>query len=204
MAFLIEPLSLTLFVFDIVESEGYQRAVEWTSFPVESGLGVSDHAIDTPAEVSFKGVVSDHPLSGVIEPQRATRAYEQLVAMMEAKRLVTVVSGLTVLSDMGIVSVNASRDADTGAAVEPEVTLRRIRIVQSVSVPVPPEILAPKAIGAASPVELSAVWVPRDVGIGQAVWVPIDPTLPPPAEIAATNFAPPGLSISDIGAAART
>lgn len=131
--------------FDATTDSRLSRSVEWTASPVESGLDVTDHARELPNEITLSGVFTDTPISGLTLPDAARRAYEQLIAVMQAREPVTVVLGFAVLTSMGITNVEAMVDTQTGEAIGVKVSLREVRIVQSVTVPIPPEILALEA-----------------------------------------------------------
>lgn len=147
MARIIDNLLLS-WSFDATTEEQYEDSTEWTDHPVESGLPVSDHAIDQPVRVTLAGVVSESVagIPGAVPlPDRARQAYDRLLSLKARHQLVTVVTGLRVLQNMGIEKVNLARDARTGLAVHPTVELKEVRLVASVTVPVPPEILKAEA-----------------------------------------------------------
>jgi hypothetical protein len=153
---IIDPILLTLIEFDATLDESWSDTAEWTDFPVETGLPASDHAIINPVKLTLRGVVTDTPLqAGAIAlPDRGRRAYERLLTLMKARSLVTVVTSLRVIQNMGIESVDLARDSKTGQAVYPVVSLKEVRIVKSVSVPIPPEILSPPSkAGQQSPLD---------------------------------------------------
>lgn len=144
MARIIDPLLLQLFEFDLVDSESWEDPIDWTDFPVESGISITDHGVIQPVKLTLSGVVTDSPLPPSIPTlQRARRAYEALIDIAKRRNLVTVVTGVRVLENMAIESVALARDPATGKAVRPVVSLREVRIVQSVTVAIPPEILNP-------------------------------------------------------------
>lgn len=141
---IVDPLSLTIWDLDVGTSETHSHKVDWTDQPVESGLDVTDHAIIQPDEVTISGIISDTPLGLALPlPDRAQSGYETLLRLKDERRLVTLVTGLKVYSDMGIVSVSAQRQPGQGQSVRPTVTLKKVRLVQSVTIPIPPEILKP-------------------------------------------------------------
>jgi hypothetical protein len=154
---IIDPLSLTVFSFDVTTNEDHAHSTEWTEFPVETGLDISDHAVDVADEVTITGIISDTPVYGVPAPDRAKQAYETLLRLRSAHRLVTVVTGLRVYNSMGITSVSTSRDAETGQSVMPTVTFKQISLVQSVTIPIPAALLKPQVVaGGQSPVDAGA------------------------------------------------
>jgi hypothetical protein len=139
---IIDPILLTLFEFDVVTSENWEDTSEITRFPVESGLSITDHIIRQPVRLSLEGVVTNTPLPPTIPLfQRAQAAYERLRELHDSGSVVAVSSGLRIQESMGISSVGLVLDASTGDAIAPSVTLEEVRIVQSVTVAVPEEIL---------------------------------------------------------------
>jgi hypothetical protein len=142
---------LQSWVFDVLSSEKWVDKTNWTSHPVESGIEISDHAIQLPTSLSLMGIVSDSPLPPELPlPLRARWAYERLLTLKNLGQTVTVVTGLRVLQDMGITSVSLMRDRKTGNAIAPRVDLKQIRIVASITVPIPPALLLAAAGDAAS------------------------------------------------------
>lgn len=152
---IIDPLTLTFFEFDATISEDHSDSIEWTRNPVESGIDVTDHAIVQPEEVSITGVVSDTPLNAIPYPDRSIELYDMILEVARNKALVTVVTGLRVYSDMGITSVGVKRDnKSSNQQVKPVITLRQVRKVNSVEIPIPPELLKPAVKpGGQSPVD---------------------------------------------------
>lgn len=127
--------------FDIVTGEDHQHPAEWPTSPVEDGADVSDHCHLSPHELSLDGLVTDDNDDGEID--RSKKVYEALLGIREARQLVTVITDLRVYTTMGITGVSNSRSPNTGKAIAPSVSLREIRIVNSISIPIPPEILSP-------------------------------------------------------------
>ncbi len=48
--------------FDAVLEDSLEASVEWTTYPVESGVNVNDHRIINPVTWSMTGAVSNNPL----------------------------------------------------------------------------------------------------------------------------------------------
>jgi hypothetical protein len=141
---IVEILSFTIFNFDVTTSEQHKHSVDWTKNPVETGLEVTDNAVVQPDELTLSGVISDTPLGLTVPlPDRAQSSYDTLLRLKDQKLLVTVVTGIKVYQDMGISGVTLQRDPKNGQAIRPTVTFRKIRIVNSVTIAIPPEILAP-------------------------------------------------------------
>jgi hypothetical protein len=148
---IVDPLILASFQFDVTTEETESRSTDWTSNPVENGLDVSDNAVVKPINLSLSGVISDTPLNSVLVPlpNTAKDAYDTLIRLQESRSLVTVVTGLEVYPNMGIVSVDSSRNSKTGQTLRPKVKLRQVRLVTSVEIAIPPELLKPKVSASA-------------------------------------------------------
>lgn len=143
MATLIDPLTLTRVQLDVTLSDQFDDSVEWTDFPVEGDLSISDHAIVQPVTANITGVISDADPSPTAAPGRARAAYEQLLEWRKSATLLTLITDVRVLQNVGIQSVSLARSAERGVeAVYPVVALKQIRIVNSITVPVPPTLLA--------------------------------------------------------------
>lgn len=152
---IVDGVTLEVFQLDATISEDHQHEWDWTDHPVEDGLAVSDHVVRMPDMVELEGVVTDTPYSRHISPtdsslDRAREAYRRLVDIADRGQLLTITTGVTVYRDMAIVAIGTSRDASSGAAIYPRVSLKKVRLVNSVTIPVPPEILDTSAKGGGS------------------------------------------------------
>lgn len=54
--------TLAGYSFDAVLEDSLEASVEWTSYPVETGVNVSDHRIIQPVKWTLTGAVSNNPL----------------------------------------------------------------------------------------------------------------------------------------------
>jgi len=129
--------------FDVLTGESWDDTVEWTSFPIETGIAATDHGVVQPTTLSLVGVITDSPLPPAIPvPQRARQVYSKLIDMARRKSLLTVVTGLRVLRNMVIEGVGLAQDQNSGLAIRPVVKLKEIRLVASVTVDIPAALLA--------------------------------------------------------------
>ena len=115
-----------------------------TSFPVEDGVDISDHAQKQPDTVSFRALVSSTPLrffsfSPIIGDARPRAAFEILTELQETPELVRIVTDLKTYDSMGLISLSAPRRSDTKHALMFTATFREVRIVSSQVVTLPPE-----------------------------------------------------------------
>lgn len=54
--------TLAGYSFDAVLEDSFEASVEWTTYPVETGVNVNDHRIINPVTWSLTGAVSNNPL----------------------------------------------------------------------------------------------------------------------------------------------
>lgn len=54
--------TLAGYSFDAVLEDNFEASVEWTSYPVETGVNVNDHRIIQPVTWTLTGAVSNNPL----------------------------------------------------------------------------------------------------------------------------------------------
>ena len=152
---IIELLALTILDFDATTQESHNHKVNWTSHPVESGIDVTDNAVIQPDELTLNCVISNTPLGLSLPiPDKALSGYETLLRLKDSKRLVTVVTGLRVYTNMGITNVSVPRAQGDGQKLRFTVNFKEIRKVVSVEIEIPPELLKPKVkAGGQSPVD---------------------------------------------------
>lgn len=147
--------NLTLFVFDATLGETHSVAVEWTEHPVEDGAVVSDHATVMQQTTSFTGTLSRTSLATdpriANEPGRLEQAADTLLQMAANKTRVTVFTSFRVLDDWRIAAVNIKRSPEIGQAAEFTVDLKKIVIVSSEQVDIPPTLVKPAARNQATP-----------------------------------------------------
>lgn len=147
---------------DASVQEQHSKAVEVPLHPVEAGADISDHVRPLPEELTINGVVSNHPVvllatlrapSPIITPgfpsgervlqppteDRVEAAYAELRRVMDAGELVTVSTTLRDYSDMAIVGLQVSRDAQNGNVLNAQIALRQVILatVEQVAAPEP-------------------------------------------------------------------
>ncbi len=145
--------------FDAVLNETHAKTNEVTTHPIETGSNVTDHIRTTPDELEINGVVSNTPLqffgtaaaeqllniaTAAVTPNsdpttRAGEAYRRLRQIMDDGELVTVFTTLREYTNMAIVSMNVTRNAQNGRVLNATMRLREVISVaaQQQSVPVP-------------------------------------------------------------------
>ena len=115
----IEPLTG---VVDGYLAAEHERSVSTTTYPVESGASLTDHAVRQPDKLKLEGWVSDlmpsseadrsRPLSG-----RGLAAWSELDRLMNAREPVAVATSLGCYQNMLIVKATAPVDRTTGRAL---------------------------------------------------------------------------------------
>lgn len=116
------------FVFDAVFSTEHRMNITTTQHPVQQGASISDHAYIEPDEVSIEVGMSDAAISAG-GPSHSVNAYEQLRAIAEARRPVTLVTRLHTYSDMVITGLSAPDDKTTMNALKASIYFQKINIV---------------------------------------------------------------------------
>lgn len=150
---------------DAMLSERQKYGNDITNFPIESGSSISDHVIQAPEEVEIEGFVTNTPvefLSGLRsgKDDRVLNAYltlleiagykypnqaykfNKLTTIAEAKnefKLVEIISGLRVYTNMGLVTLDIPLDAKTGDVIKFNALFRKVNMVEVVEIPRIPE-----------------------------------------------------------------
>lgn len=115
-----------------------------TSFPVEEGANISDHAQKQPDIVSIRSLVSATPfrifsLGALSGDDRPRGAFEIMTELQEKKELVRIVTDLNTYDNMMLTSFSAPRRQDTKNALLFTGMFKEVRIVSSQVVTLPPE-----------------------------------------------------------------
>ena len=145
---------------DSVLEETHNNTVRITTNPVESGVDISDHAVVVPKKVKLKAIVTDSPLgvaafaaivdniSGLFgtstsgNTTRSQQAYNALVALMDAREPLELVTRLVVYTDMLITHISVSQNKDTSQVVILNIELEQVIITSSEVVDIPESSLA--------------------------------------------------------------
>lgn len=138
-------------------SESHSMTATVTRFPVEGGTIVSDHIVNDPEKITLECFISNTPIGGEVN-NHAQEAFDQLTRMFEAKELVDVVTQFKIYVGMAITDISVPRNNKTGQAILFTVNLVKIRKVQSTTVEVYKETVAPaSADQAASSINTGSV-----------------------------------------------
>lgn len=117
--------------FDLLLNESHELPVEVTSHRIEQGSEISDH-IELPFfSGSVTGFVSNFSLSSAGSvSNRAQAAFQALEKLRLERRLVTIVTGLKVYTDVAITGISTNREAGTGEALSFRITFQQVRKVR--------------------------------------------------------------------------
>lgn len=121
-------------------TELHEAKVQITDHPIEDGADISDHVRVLPKRVRITGLKTNTPVVFLASLQTDSDAAEQyhqdLITMLEAGLLVSVVTTLHTYDNMVIESISVPRDAAKGNVVEATIILREMFIVASEVAPV--------------------------------------------------------------------
>lgn len=137
---------------DATLREIHERSNTVTDHPIETGSSITDHVFSEPKRLLIEGEVTDSPiiifggaLAGGLS-ERSLEAYEQLVALHEAREALDVVTGYEVYGQMVMTSLIVPREQRTGRRLRFTAEFRHVTTVDTETVPLPPEIIAEEQI----------------------------------------------------------
>lgn len=119
-----------------------------TDHPIEGGATVTDHAYENPLMITMECIISNSSLNST-DQGRSIDAYNQLKLLKSSREPFDVVNALDVYSNMLVESLSFPRRADTSDSLVFTVTLKQIRIVDSITVDLGP-IVSPTIKNSAS------------------------------------------------------
>lgn len=107
-----------------------------SAFPVEDGSTTSDNIFNDPDQVTIEAIISNYPMEGG-RIEAVTEGFRALQAIRQARRLVTLVTGLNVYRNMAMLNVSIPRDKTIGESLQFTATFQRfdIRNIQIVNIP---------------------------------------------------------------------
>jgi hypothetical protein len=158
---------------DAMLTERQSFANDVTNFPIESGSSISDHVIQAPEEVEVEGFVTNTPIefiSGLRSGQedRVLNAYLMLLEIAGYKspgkayrfnkletvaedeqyrpefKLVEILTGLRLYTDMALIKLDIPRDAKTGDTIKFTALFRKVNTVELTNVPRIPDKVSEK------------------------------------------------------------
>ena len=110
-------------------SEEHAVRISKTSYPIETGGSLVDHAVIQPRTLKLAGWVSDllAPEGSQGSPSRGKDAWSQLTGLIESREPFLVVTLLDVYPSMLITSLKAPVDRTTGRALRFEMELEEVQ-----------------------------------------------------------------------------
>lgn len=146
--------SVDTLTIDATLSETHSSKVTVTRHPVEQGVKITDHKLrepdglvmdciitndpmpttdsETPAQyVNPSGQTFNYAAKSSYEPDRASKAYQTLLSLLDSPDLLSVVTSLRNYDNMVLTDITAPRDSGTGEALRFTVTFTQIRVVQN-------------------------------------------------------------------------
>lgn len=128
--------------FDATLSERPSFTAQLTTNPIESGSLINDHIIDNPDTLMIDGIVSDtrvRVLAGVQDiiergfgsTARSKSAFDLLKKLKEDHTIITIVSGLTLYTNMIIINFAPNKNPGTGKALRFTLQLQKLITVNS-------------------------------------------------------------------------
>lgn len=144
---------------DGIISEDHDRQWRTTDHPVELGANITDHTIIEPKKLTIVGEITDTPLGGaafgaIIDTvgrfgtstenggTRSQQGYQQLIAVANARDVISVQTKLQLYDSMIISSIRTLQDKDSSKIVRFQMDLKEIFVVETEVVDIPPEQLA--------------------------------------------------------------
>ena len=135
-----------VWTFDATVNEQHKRSADLSKHPVpimrDSNVReVVDHVLVNEPTLSIRGVITNTPLSGSTDGERAKRTFDVMNQLLEERRVVTVVTGLKSYSNMILTKVDVDRSRPMHGIV-PVVEFERVRFATLEIVPVPADVIA--------------------------------------------------------------
>lgn len=151
-----EPGKIGDIVLDATIQETHDYANDVTTFPVETGADISDHIKREPERITIEGFITDTPvkfLGGAIgrslriaDDERVKSAFEELMSIAgydypaqvasvtaapNTAKVVDIVTGLRVYSDMVMTRLSIPRSSRTGTTLRFTAEFTRVRFTSS-------------------------------------------------------------------------
>jgi hypothetical protein len=147
-----KPPKIDTIQLDAAISESHEFNNQVTQFPVENGSTIADHVIRQPHVLTIEGFVTNSPvsllggalssISGAVGSGTRTESnFTKLIELQNGKynpttkrfdrKTFDVVTGLTVYTDMVMVSITFPRNGQTGDALNFNAKLQSIQVSKS-------------------------------------------------------------------------
>jgi hypothetical protein len=119
--------------FDAVDNIKYTSPSKITQFPVENKASISDHVINENPKLSFEGYFSEANSKAYQGRDDHTHStfYKALLAMRDARSVVTITTPLDVYPNMIVDTVEFNRSAQTGTGICVNLSFQKVRWVST-------------------------------------------------------------------------
>jgi len=120
---------------DATVEERHEYSAGVTDHPIEAGGFVTDHVFENPRIVQVTGEITDSPvqlfsvLGGL--SKRSVEAHDQLKALYHLKQRVTLVTGLSIYTDMVMDTLTFPKNQQTGRRLQFTANFKETRFVSS-------------------------------------------------------------------------
>ncbi len=130
------------FQLDVAVSEDHTYDADATDSPVEEGSDISDNIRNRPLQVTLEGIVTDTPIGNMRDVRSGTTlpsedALAHLLAIREARELITIETSLASYENMALLSLRIPRSAKTGKALRFTAVFKQIRLITNDRTTVP-------------------------------------------------------------------
>lgn len=116
-------------IVDAFTSEIHNRNNAITKYPIEDGEQLSDHIISDPETLTVNGIIEP-----ILDGSNLVVAYKTLKDIRENKELITIVTGLEVYEDMGMLNLSVNRNSNNGGSLVFTANFQKVKIVSSQTV----------------------------------------------------------------------
>ena len=135
MARAVQPVDIDGITFDALITESRKLEAQAPSYPVETGFMVNDSIILSPQTLEMTLFITNTPVTWKnlhgTSLGRVQDVISQLEALYFSKQPVTVTTAEAVYKNMAILSLELSKNLETGSSREVPITFQEIRMVQS-------------------------------------------------------------------------
>lgn len=142
MALIILDANLETLFEAMLVSLTIEGAVTTTDQKVESGISPTDHAEVMPEEWRATVAISDTPLTGAALAGASTQAYDTLDQLRRNPQLISVITSRRSMLRGLVTQVSAPYTDRTGRGILIDLSIKEIRVVQTIATQVPATILA--------------------------------------------------------------
>ena len=141
MARATQPVGINDVSFDALIDESGTYSADVPTYPTEAGFDVSDTIILKARTLSMTLFLTNTPVTWRerhgSNPSRVQDVIEQLKALYFAKQPVTVVTTDETFQNMAIVSIELSKNKETGTSREIPISFQEIRVTESRTTTIP-------------------------------------------------------------------